>query len=128
MQAMTKKLRFVALIATGILLLLGGGCSSVPKPVGELASAETAISQAEYNGVRTYAPVELDSANTKLLESYAEFQEENYNKSRRLANEALVEANLASAKMTATKTIKATKAMEESVLLLQESLKKGRIR
>ncbi len=126
MQVITKKSRFIAVATAGIVVINLGGCSSnVAKPVGELASAETAISHSEYNGARKYAPVELDRANSKLLEAYQEFKQENYRKAERLANEALVDANLATAKTTAVKTTKATEAMEDSVLLLQESLKKN---
>lgn len=126
MQAITTKSRFIASVAISIATILLGGCSNnVAKPVGELASAETAISHSEYNGARKFAPVELDRANSKLLEAYQEFKQENYRKAKRLANEALVDANLATAKATTMKTKKATEAMEESVLLLQESLKKS---
>ena len=129
MQVITTKIRLLTAVAVCIVLIMAGGCSStIPKPVGELASADTAISQAEYIGAGKFAPVELDKANTKLLKAYAEFKEENYHKAARLANEALVDANLAAAKTNAVKTAKAAKAMEDSVFLLQESLKNNRTR
>ena len=129
MQVITTKISILASVAISIVLFMAGGCSStVPKPVGELASADTALSQAEYSGAGTYAPVELERAHTKLSEAYAEFKEENFRQATRLANEALVDANLAIAKANAVKTTKAAKAMEESVSLLEESLKQNRTR
>lgn len=124
-QEITTKLSFLVAVAISIVAIILGGCSnSVPKPVGELASAETAIAHSEYTGARTYAPVELDKANSKLMEAYEEFKQENYRKAGRLANEALVDAKLATAKTTAAKTTEVTKALEDSILLLQERLKK----
>ncbi len=113
------------LVAACSLILITGGCSSIPKPVGELASAGTAISGAESSGASEYAPVELDRATTKLQNAQNAVKKENYAEATRYANEALADAKLATAKATASKTKKAAGEMEDSINLLQKSLNLG---
>lgn len=113
------------LVAACSLILITAGCSSIPKPVGELASAGTAISGAESSGASEYAPVELDRATTKLQIAKGAVKKENYAEATRYANEALADAKLATAKATANKTKKAAGEMEDSINLLRKSLNLG---
>lgn len=121
MQTTIKSRRFTLVAASALILVTG--CSSVPKPVGEIASAGTAISGAESSGASEYAPVELDRATTKLQNAENAVKKENYAEATRYANEALADANLATAKANASKTKKAAGEMEDSINLLRKSLK-----
>ena len=122
MQTKTTKSGRLPLLAFCSLVLITGGCSSVPKPVGEMASAGTAISGAESSGASKYAPVELERATSKLQRAEEAVKKENYAEATRYADEALADANLARAKADAAKTKRAAGEMEDSINLLRQTL------
>ena len=122
MQIKTTKSRLLVWIAACSLVLITAGCSNVPKPVGELASADTAISGAESSGASEYAPVELDRATSKLQRAKQAVKKENYAEATLYANEALADANLARARADAGKTKRAAGEMEDSINLLRKTL------
>jgi tetratricopeptide (TPR) repeat protein len=123
MQINTTKSGRLAPIVACSLVLITGGCSNVPKPIGEIASAETAISGAQSSGASEYAPVELDRATSKLQRAKEAVKKENYAEATLEADEALADANLARAKADAGKTKRAAGEMEDSINLLRKTLK-----
>ena len=122
MQINTTKSRRLAPVVACSLVLITAGCSNVPKPVGEIASAETAISGAKSSGASEYAPVELDRATSKLQRAKEAVKKENYAEATLEADEALADANLARAKADAGKTKRAAGEMEDSINLLRKTL------
>ena len=76
-------------------------CSSTPAPVGEISSAQTAVTAAEQADAAQHAPADLDRARDKLLRAQAAMQEDENEEARRLAEQALVDARLAEAKSRA---------------------------
>ena len=124
MQTKATKSHRITLLAVCSLVLFTEGCSSsVPKPVVQMASAETAISGAESTGASEYAPVELDRATTKLQRAKESVKKKNHVEATRYAEEALADANLARTKADASKTKRAAGEMEDSINLLRKSLK-----
>jgi hypothetical protein len=105
-----------------LTLLAMSACSSVPKPVAQLASAETAIAGAEKIEAPKYATVELDRAQNKLVRAKEEMKKGNNNEARRLAEQALAEAEYASAKTVATRVNASTQQMEDSVRILKNQI------
>ena len=122
MQIKTTISGWLTLVATCSLVLITVGCSSVPKPVGEIASAETALSAAESSRASKYAPVELDRATSKLQRAKEAVKKKNYAEATRYADESLADANLARAKADAGKTKRAAGEMEDSINMLRKTL------
>ena len=110
------------LYASVCIVLLMAACSSVPKPVAEVASAQTAIDGAVKIEASEYAAVELDRAQNKLVRAKEEMKKENNNEARRLAEEAFAEAEYANAKTVSTRINASTKQMEDGVRILQDQL------
>ena len=110
------------LYASVCIVLLMAACSSVPKPVAEIASAKTAIDGAVKIEASEYAAVELDRAQNKLVRAKEEMKKENNNEARRLAEEAFAEAEYANAKTVSTRINASTKQMEDGVRILQDQL------
>lgn len=118
-----KKIR-LTLPSSGLLLMLAGlsGCASTPPPLAELARADTAIDLAEQSDARTHAPVELDSAHMKLKEARAALAAEDFPATRRLAEQAQVEAELAQAKAQTGRAQQSVQQVRESIRVLREEI------
>jgi Domain of unknown function (DUF4398) len=89
----------------GISLLSGalatGGCSvtRLPEaPTIALAQADMAVHQAEENKTQLYAPTELRVAREKLLSAHEAMNAADFERARHLAEQAIVDAQLAQAK------------------------------
>lgn len=118
----STKSRQLMLAAIFFQVLLAVGCSSVPKPIGEMASANTAISGAETSNATKFAPVEMDRAKNKIEQANTAVNKQNNAEATRYANESLADANLAKAKADASKAHIAATEMEKSINLLRQSL------
>jgi len=102
------------------------GCASTPEPVGELASARTAIRSVQGSDAQDLAPVYLDRARTKLQRAEAASADEDYAEARRLAEESLVDAELANAKANAIKARRNADDLEQSIQVLREEIRRAR--
>jgi len=107
-----KKLLWISLFVN---ILLITGCSSVPKPVGEIAGAKAKIEAAETNEAGEFAPVEFDRAKSKLRGAQKAIEEDENLKAKRLANEAQSDAKLATMKASSTRAKRATEEMRQTV-------------
>ncbi|MBA2408428.1 MAG: DUF4398 domain-containing protein [Gammaproteobacteria bacterium] len=118
-----KKFRLTSPIG-GLALVLAClcGCASTPPPLAEVARADTAIALAEQSDARTYAPVELDSAIMKLRQARASMVTEDFPTTRRLAEQAQVEAELAQAKAQSGRAQQSVQQVRESIWVLREEV------
>jgi len=106
-------------------LALAGCADKIPPPTQQVTMATQAIAQAESSGAFEFAPVELKSARDKLtLAKHAMDKEEDdeNDKARRLADEAMIDANLAEAKARSAKSQKVVEEMKESIRILQQEM------
>jgi len=118
-----KKFRLTLPIGSLALMLAGlCGCASTPPPLAEVARADTAIALAEQSDARTYAPVELDSAIMKLRQARASMVTEDFPTTRRLAEQAQVEAELAQAKAQSGRAQQSVQQVRESIWVLREEV------
>jgi len=109
-------LRLAAVLA-GVLVL--SACASAPQaPNRSLQAAEQAIATAEQARVADYASLELSQAREKLAAARVAVQKEEMVIAERLADEALVEAQLATAKAGEAKAKKVNDDMKESTRTL----------
>ena len=74
------------------------GCSTARPPTAAMAQADLAVRQANDSKAPTYAPDELRSAREKLLSAQQAVNADEYERARRLAEQATVDAQLAQAK------------------------------
>ncbi|MGZ4968787.1 MAG: DUF4398 domain-containing protein [Methylobacter sp.] len=102
-------------------LLFLVGCGSAP-PKDVLSQAELAIQDAERSGTSQYEPELLSSARSKLNRANQKVDEDENDDARRMAEEAIAEANLAAAKAEAAKEAKQADEMKKAIdALKQES-------
>jgi hypothetical protein len=107
----------LATVLAGVLVL--GACASAPQaPNRSLQAAEQAIATAEQARVADYASLELSQAREKLAAARRAVQKEEMLVAERLADEALVEAQLATAKASEVKARKVNEDMQESTRTL----------
>ncbi|MFO7813808.1 MAG: DUF4398 domain-containing protein, partial [Pelovirga sp.] len=78
--------------------------------------------QAENSGAVEFAPMELKSARDKLNQAQLAMDREEHVGARRLADEAMVDANLAEAKARSAKSKKVVEELKESIRVLQQEM------
>lgn len=99
------------------------GCADkVPPPTEQVTMATQAIAQAESSGAFEFAPVELKLARDKLALARQAMDKEENDKARRLADEAMIDANLAEARARSAKSLKVVDEMKESIRVLQQEM------
>ena len=102
------------------------GCSTVQPPVAELAAAKAAVERAELPAAR-HAPDELLAAQRKLTAAQSALRSEDYERARRLADEAAMDARLAMAMSEASQARLSLEHVKEGIATLkQELLRKER--
>jgi Domain of unknown function (DUF4398) len=85
-----------ARLAAGALALAAlAGCTQAPVPQEALAVAEIAVARARTAGAERHAPVELTRAEEKLRAAHAAVRARANGRARTLAEQALVDAELA---------------------------------
>lgn len=109
---------WVVVAALGCSLLLAG-CAGNP-PTTELAVASQAINAADTAGSTEHAPTEIRSARDKLAAAEKASDDKEYDKARRLAQQAEWDARVAERKTQAEKTKKALRDAREGVQDLRE--------
>lgn len=116
---------WIVLKACLIMLLISAlvGCADkVPPPAQQVNMATQAIAQAESAGAFEFAPVELKSARDKLSQAKLAMDKEENNKARRLADEAMIDANLAESKARSAKSQKVVEEIKESIRILRQEM------
>lgn len=110
-------LRLSAVIALAATLTACG--SKAPRPVSELALADSALKSAETSGAREYAPIELRIARQKKEAADAAMADEEYAQARKLTIQARADADLARAKSDAEKSRLALKEAQDNIEMLR---------
>lgn len=95
----------LTVVAIGAGLLLAG-CAGDP-PVDQMSSTEAAINAAMTAGGSEYAPADLKAAQDKQSQAKIEFSNKNYDKARKLAQEAEWDARVAERRSQVGKAEKA---------------------
>lgn len=111
-----------ASLITLFMVVLAGCAAQAPVPEKQFTLATQSIAQAERSGAVEFAPVELKSARDKLSQAKLAMDKEENLKAGRLADEAMVDANLAEAKARSAKSQKVVDELRESIRILREEL------
>lgn len=109
-------------IMSSAILAFVAGCASVPSPNEQVAVSSAAVTRAAAAGGGELAPVEMQTARDKLDRAKLAMAAENFDTARVLAQEALVDAQLAEAKASSAKARKASQAVKADARVLREEL------
>lgn len=112
-------LRTGALPVLAFAVLTVAGCASGQPPRAELGGARASIATAERAGAAERAPVELNNARTKLQAAEDASRQENYRKAERLAEEANIDAQLATTKAQAASSEAALQEVNKGITTLR---------
>jgi len=118
---MSFSLRVQRWFATSLLCGVLGivGCSAARPPEAEVAQAELAVRQAADSKAPLYAPGEFRVAQEKALGAQRALSAENYEQARRLAEQAVTDAQLAQARAGAADARKTTEEVRRTMNALQ---------
>jgi predicted lipid-binding transport protein (Tim44 family) len=113
------------IVQWGAVLLVCGtlglsGCSAGRPPTAELAQATLAVQEADKSKAPQYDPADLNMARKELESAQQAMHEKEYTKARRLAERALVNAQLAAAKAETEQTRQAAAALQRSIESLRQ--------
>lgn len=95
------------------------GCSAARPPEAAVAQAELAVRQAAESKAPVYAPSELRIAQEKSLGAQRAMSAEEYDQARRLAEQAITDAQLAQARAGAADAQKNTEEVRKTMNALQ---------
>jgi hypothetical protein len=111
---------------SGALLLCGtfglSGCAGKPPTpaTAAMSQAELAVQRASQTTAPQHASLELYKAQQQLQEAQAAMHDKEYTEARRLAENALVNAQLAEAKAEAEQIRQAAVALQQSIQSLRQ--------
>lgn len=113
------------LAAGGLVAALISGCASAPPPTASLSAAQQAITNAETAEAPRYAAGELASSRSRLAAARMAVTHQQMVDADRLAQEARVEAEFASAKALSAKAALVNEDMRSSTRTLVEEMKRN---
>ena len=112
-----------ALLATTAVLSLSlAGCASTPVPNEQLAVANAAVVRASSTSTSESAPAELSIAVNKLAAARSATASGDQDRARRLAEQVVVDAQVAELHAQAVRSRKAAQESEEAARVLREEL------
>jgi hypothetical protein len=113
------------LLVPGLLAAaLAAGCVTSPPAADKLASAREAIGRAALAGGDTYAPTEMLSARSGLDRAQAALQKGEQGIARNQTEQAVVDAQLAEAKVRNAKAQAAAEALRDSRRVLEAEVQR----
>ena len=116
-----------ALIVPASLLadaLLVTSCASTPPPREQMAVSTAAVADAVSSGAPEFAPAELKAAREKLDRANVAMLAEQYRQAGTLAQEAQVDAQLASSKARSVKAQKAAQTVQDDSRALRQEIER----
>lgn len=120
-----QKMSAAAVCCAALLLLSLASCSSAPKvPTATMDRAERTISKAEQARVAQFAPSELSAARLKMQESRTAFINKDVELADRLALEATLDADLATARADLVQANTVNDEMKNSLGILQQEMQR----
>lgn len=109
-------------LGIGVFALALAGCATVNPPTEQLAVSKMAVSNAASAGGNEFASAEMRSAQDKLDRANRAMTAKDYANAESLAEQAQVDAQLATAKARAAKAQKAAATVQEDSRVLRNEL------
>ena len=120
--------RNVVAAFAAVLAALTGCAANEPRPNDELVRARTLIEQARQSGANQFASTEAQNAQDKLQRAEVAADKKQHAVARRLAVQASLDAELASARTRSGKAEAAAEEVQASVATLrQEAERRGKV-
>lgn len=104
------------------IIMLFAGCASIPPPTEQIAVSKAALSNASSAGGQQFAPVPLSLAIEKMDAAAKAMAVEDYVLARRLAEQAQVDAQLATVTSRSAKAQNAARELQESNRVLRQEI------
>jgi outer membrane murein-binding lipoprotein Lpp len=120
-----KILKLLLFATISCVFLLVGCASKEVAPTVDISKAEMAIKAAMDRDASTNAPLELKTAQDKLQAAEEAMKQEKFEKARRLAEEAEVDAKVAESKSDAVKEQKHAEEMRNSISTLRQEIERA---
>lgn len=108
-------------IAIGSAVLLAA-CAGVQPPLEQMAMSKAAVSTAMSTGATEFAPTQIKSAMEKMTRAEKAMSDKNYETAKQQAEQAQVDAQLATAITRSAKAKKAADALQEDSRILRQEL------
>lgn len=121
MPGLPKHLRWGVIGATLVGAALAG-CSGVPVPKEQLAVSQSAVNEATRSGAPEHAPAELRAAREKMDRARQAVKDHEYERARRYAEQAEVDARLAQAKTDSERARIAAEQVQQSLEVLRQEI------
>jgi hypothetical protein len=115
-RCVTARLGVVAVLAAL------AGCAQAPVPHEALTTADLAVARARTAGALNHASVELARAEAKLEQARAAVRAKAHERARTLAEQALVDAELAEVKAQAAQEEASARSLRERVAMQHRQL------
>jgi Domain of unknown function (DUF4398) len=106
----------------GLALLMLAACASTPPPLEEMAVANAALAHAAGAGSTEGAPAEMALARDKMNRANRAMTAKDHDTALTLAQQVLVDAQLAEAKTEAGKARKSAQALQDASRALREEM------
>ena len=107
------------------MVLLVGCAHKEVAPTADITKAEMAIKEAMDRDASTKAPLELKTAEDKMNDARGAMKKEEFEKAKRLAEEAEVDAKVAESKSDAVKEQKHAEEMRNSIATLRQEIERA---
>lgn len=120
--------RFTALSGVTLAVALAAGCATLAPPTDEISNAELAVRKAEQANAPQYSPLEMRVAREKLQEARDLSRSEankDLIKARRLAEDALVQAQLAESVANKERALASRAEAERTIDTLRDEINRG---
>jgi hypothetical protein len=111
---------FKSLLLLSTISLLGG-CGGNP-PVDRISAAEQSLNQANMSEGDRYAPLEMRLAQEKLGKAHDAMHDKDYERAAALADEAMINAKLASAKADSARSTAKLEELKKSIGSLRQEI------
>jgi hypothetical protein len=112
-------------VAAVALALAAAGCSAPRGPEQEIEKAEMAVRTATQTGVPESAALDMRLARDKLERAREALAEEDYERAKRLGEQASVDAQVAMAKSDSEAAREAAQELERSIQTLRDEAERG---
>ncbi len=117
----TKSLMSKVGIAIGSAVMLAA-CAGAQPPLDQMATSKAAVNTAISTGANEYAPIQIKSAMEKMTNAEKAMSEKNYETAKQQAEQAQVDAQLATAIARTAKAKQAADALQEDSRILHQEL------
>lgn len=123
----TRPLPFIsALGAATLIALAASGCSSMKTPAtASVAVSSAAVDNAAGAGAAEFAPLEMNSARSKMALANKAMAAKEYKLANDLAMQAQADAKLAQGKADSAKAKTAADALQDDIRVLREELERN---